>query len=437
MDIKIKKFALVTLVIAVLSGVFFLRNGNGLYAAEGSLAGKIGSVDKNKNEVIINLETGKSLNIGDRVYLRIDGSPVILKVTFPMMTTSRCAVEKKYISLIGLIKNGMPLYRYENGIENESPENRGKTFAIKMIDLPQGLRGEFGGIVSSFSEGLAIVYGSKPSGTGEGLCYGFIDKKGELVIPDIYKYDFDFDGMYDFKEGVTQVYSKNDRFHFIDKKGNKIFSLEGYDSNGQFCDGLALVSIKTGNVVKYGYINKEGKVVIEIQYDSGENFSKGFALVTKDGKQFYVNTEGRIFEETPDVLKNARIDNFTINEQDGKKYIIDKEGKTVVEIQYDSAGEFSEGLAAVYKGGKWGYIDTTGKEVIPCQFDGSEYESVKYKFSEGLAIVNKNYKYGYIDKTGNVVIPIEYDYAGFFKEGAAFVRYRERNGFILNPFNSK
>ena len=64
---------------------------------------------------------------------------------------------------------------------------------------------------------------------------------------------------------------------------------------------------------KYGFIDKNGKVVIEPQFDNVEDFIEGFWKVEKDGKWGF----------------------------------IDKNGKVVIEPQYDYVRDFSEGLAEV------------------------------------------------------------------------------------------
>ena len=64
---------------------------------------------------------------------------------------------------------------------------------------------------------------------------------------------------------------------------------------------------------KYGFIDKNGKVVIEPQFGGTYGFSEGLAQVEKDGKYGF----------------------------------IDKSGKVVIEPQFDYASDFSEGFARV------------------------------------------------------------------------------------------
>ena len=72
---------------------------------------------------------------------------------------------------------------------------------------------------------------------------------------------------------------------------------------------------------KYGLIDKNGKVVFELQYDYVGDFSEGLAQVEKDGKY----------------------------------YFLDKNGKVVFELSkydYVNVGDFSEGLALVAEDGE-------------------------------------------------------------------------------------
>ncbi|MEO0103191.1 MAG: WG repeat-containing protein [candidate division WOR-3 bacterium] len=48
---------------------------------------------------------------------------------------------------------------------------------------------------------------------------------------------------------------------------------------------------KTG---KWGYINKQGKIVIRPQFNEAKDFSEGLAAVKIGDKYFYINNEGQI-----------------------------------------------------------------------------------------------------------------------------------------------
>ena len=112
-------------------------------------------------------------------------------------------------------------------------------------------------------------------------------------------------------------------------------------SDSEKSEGLAYV--KVGG--KWGYINKEGKMVITPQFDAALDFLEGMAMVLVGDKVGYIN----------------------------------KEGEMVINPQFDSALSFSEGMASVLVGDKMGYINKEGKMVINPQF------VFFMSFSEGLA----------------------------------------------------
>ena len=136
-------------------------------------------------------------------------------------------------------------------------------------------------------------------------------------------------------------------------------------------------------------IDKEGKIILPIEYDSIEKFSEGLAEVIKDWESGYVDKEGRIvipfraFQIAGGVYFR---EGLTVNSKEGGGMgFIDKEGKEVIPNKYDYATNFSEGLAGVRKGEKWGFIDKEDREVIPFIYDDIDISG----FSEGLAGVKK------------------------------------------------
>ncbi len=114
-----------------------------------------------------------------------------------------------------------------------------------------------------FSEGLAYVrndYG-----------VGYINKKGEEVIPCQYIY------AWGFSEGLARA-QKGDKWGYIDKDGNEVIPFI-YDSAEEFQEGLACVRLGDKN----GFIDKKGNVVIPFEFDNAMGFSEGLAWVTVDG----------------------------------------------------------------------------------------------------------------------------------------------------------
>ena len=143
--------------------------------------------------------------------------------------------------------------------------------------------------ISAFSNGLAAVYqASENRNTGK---FGFINKKGEIVIP--LKYEMAFD----FSEGLANI-KENGKWYFINKSGMKILKM-GYDHIDSFSEGLA--HVENGATEAYfsriggknGYIDKTGKELILLKYSAAGNFSEGLAKIMRYDKEGYIDKTGK------------------------------------------------------------------------------------------------------------------------------------------------
>jgi hypothetical protein len=97
--------------------------------------------------------------------------------------------------------------------------------------------------------------------------------------------NYDFVG--DFKNGFARV-ELNLQFGFINEKGEEIVPVK-YLNVWDFCNGFAKVeSFKC----KMGIINENGEEIVPTKYDNVENFHDGYAKIEHGGEIFYVNEKG-------------------------------------------------------------------------------------------------------------------------------------------------
>jgi len=156
---------------------------------------------------------------------------------------------------------------------------------------------------------------------------------------------------------------------------------------------------------KWGFINKEGHLVIKATYDDVGPFSEGLAAVNKDGKWGYIDREGNMviqpiyksawaFHE-----KRARVQQFDQPEQ-----FIDQKGTAMPSDGWSAADDFSNGRARVKVGNYFGYIDSSEQLVIqPIYTRG-------WNFKDGICIVEYQEKLGVIDLNGAYILKPEYDF---------------------------
>lgn len=179
----------------------------------------------------------------------------------------------------------------------------------------------------------------------------------------------------------------------------------------------------------WGYIDANGRMIIEPRFDAATFFSGGLARVLVDGAYKFINPAGEVVL-TPDVAwVGAFSDGLApARPEKGKPFgYIDKTGKFVIAPQFEQAYAFSDGLAVVSVGTKpqraepsWGYIDRSGAFVIEPQFWGAR------RFSGGVAPVLVDSfvfgKWGYINRQGNMVIEPRFEDALPFSQGLAAVQ---------------
>ncbi|MFI3286923.1 MAG: WG repeat-containing protein [Rikenellaceae bacterium] len=148
-----------------------------------------------------------------------------------------------------------------------------------------------------------------------------------------------------------------------------------------------LISYKCGN--RYGYVDVDGNVVIEAQWDEVKEMKGGVSRVRM-----------------------------------GRKWgLIDSSGAKLSRLLYDEIWDFTaeEGLALVVKDSKYGFIDRSGRVAISVKYDYAA------SFSEGFAVASLNGRFGYIDVMGRWKVPPQYDFCRPVRSGNARV---ELNGEI-------
>ncbi|MBS1683936.1 MAG: WG repeat-containing protein [Bacteroidetes bacterium] len=244
----------------------------------------------------------------------------------------------------------------------------------KIVINPQF---EFAGL---FYDGLALVKSADDK-------YGYIDEDGKYKINPTYKYATPF------SEGLASVVVENGQPQIINNNGDVKATIATAEYCGVFQQGLAPVKIGE----KWGFINKNGDVKINPQFDQVSAFSENMAQVASYNAEKKEVTWG----------------------------YINKDGEIKVNYQFKSCSQFKDGLALVSNGTKYGYIDESGKFVINPQFDAAT------DFKNGYARIVQGSQFGFIDKKGSIVINPQFSYADEFSNDLAAVKSSDgKVGFI-------
>jgi hypothetical protein len=218
------------------------------------------------------------------------------------------------------------------------------------------------------------------------------------------------------------------KYFYIDKTGKKVLDGIGYYGDS-FHEGLALVCDEyrdDGDLQPFRYIDHSGKTRFTITAYEAHPFSEGLATI------------------------RAKVNGV----QGGCAGYIDKNGHWTLAPRFYGYGDsFSDGLALVSTPDwKLQYIDHTGKQQIDADKTFASYRPRPWHqalrpFSEGRALViigrdrdQTPWQYGYIDKHGNWKIELNELGGAQFCEGLArrfrtgHPREKVRNGKVRATF---
>lgn len=178
---------------------------------------------------------------------------------------------------------------------------------------------------------------------------------------------------------------------------------------------------------KCGFIDREGKVRIPLQYESLSFFYSNIARATKNERTGFINRSGEVI--IPFTYGIWNIVRHKSNYVEGRillrdstfKYgYIDTTNTVLIPYQYEEAQEFLDGHAIVgimHEGQiQYGAIDKHNNVTIPFIYHTLSYQHDNLYFAYRMWSVPKGDGYfdyyhgmGVIDSNNNVIIPFEYD----------------------------
>lgn len=263
--------------------------------------------------------------------------------------------------------------------------------------------------------------------------YGLINFEGKKITNAIYD---EIENL-PYKEGELLV-KKNGKSGIINIRGGKIidFNYDKIDIDKYYSEGNKykyagyIITNKTEEGYRYGYINYKGELIEEVQYN-----------------------------ELSRITDIEDIENEYLIVAEKGQYGIKKNGKKILESEYQSINyDEKNKLFVIEKSKKFGISDINGKIIIPLEYNQIDINGI-YLYAENeqgitvynsegsqvnidtnIALINtenENYririnstnttKYGIIGKDGKKLVDEKYNY----------IEYLYDNYFIVSKENSK
>ncbi len=260
----------------------------------------------------------------------------------------------------------------------------------------------------TFSEGFCAV---QKNGK-----WGMVNEKGKEVLECKYL------TINSFSEGWASIQDEKG-WYFVDSSMSVQldFREEDYFGLGNFSDSLCWFKIKRHEKNLYGFMDKNGEVIINSIYSKAFDFQQGRARVVKNKKTGLINKKGKfvmkpklydlVFPFDENGIAQVRENNM------GDYGLINSNGKTLTNCIYKKIFPFVDGYAKVVTPKGIGFVDMQGNEIIP-----AEYRAVG-ELSEGLVAVQRGFSYlwEYIDMNNNLAFKGKFSKAEPFKNGKAIV----------------
>lgn len=240
-----------------------------------------------------------------------------------------------------------------------------------------------------------------------------------------------------FHDGLAPVVEKDKPVSFIRPDGTVAFTFDSYKDEAiqavsVFQEGRALFLTNSG---KCGYIDVNGKVVIEPIYDKASLFYNNSACVYKAqnekyGETFLIDKDGKIyFKVNPGYhIESLFSEHYVIysekiiekemlygvlNESEEYAVTIDEEKSCDI---FNEQGEKIPNTVKKYgeifaeqidEDKSYGILNEQGEKILKA---AKKYREIKSSYKNCVVFKNRSEEYGLMDKEGDVVIRPKYNY---------------------------
>lgn len=197
--------------------------------------------------------------------------------------------------------DGVYIYVDQDGNIRKVPDTVYEDLGMLSSGRVAACKGKKYGFLNEEMEPLGKFHWDRLTGVKNNVGAGMRDGKWVLVNEDgEEKYEEQYKDVIVDRNGFCSAQKrifvkKEDGYYLINNKGKRIGDLE-FDDAKPFIDGEGYAAVCRGD--KWGFINSDGELVIDCQYENAESFQNGYAAICEDGLWGYIDIEGNLIIDT-------------------------------------------------------------------------------------------------------------------------------------------
>lgn len=192
-------------------------------------------------------------------------------------------------------------------------------------------------------------------------------------------------------EGMQLIRRQTDGMLFFVREDGSLLDEVGFDEVDHFLWGeengerVACARVRRGD--KWGFVNQTGTLVIPCRYDGARDMREGRAAVRigspETGERFWIDQAGNRLFDYPWDGASCYSRGVALVMKDGLWGLIDRDGNVLADCRWEAVLDNSgmgqsypfigSDIMAVVEDGKMGFVNISGELVIPCQFEAAEF----------------------------------------------------------------
>ncbi len=263
--------------------------------------------------------------------------------------------------------------------------------------------------------------------------YGLITLDEKVITKPIY----DEISSINYKEGTFLV-KKDEKVGVINMKGKVIIKneYETITSDNYYNETTKnkttgfIVSQKTEDGFRYGYIDYRGRTILNTEYTQLKRVTQIpsekdiYFIAYKEGQAGLLKNKQVILNYEYQEISYYAVDDIFITTRNGKQGAVTKDGQTILHSEYDSI-LFGGIYLNATKGDENFMFDLSGNQIETESISMTKTDNPNYYIA-----IDKNDVYTVVDANGKTIIDNNYTYIGYLPGSYFIVAKDGKNGII-------